>query len=68
MERISGRSRKRNMIKIYYIKNNEKLFKKRGLTIYRFNKIPIKITAQFFAEVERIIFSFIWKHTKTKTG
>ena len=35
--------------------------------IYRVNIIPIKIFTQFFTELERTVFSFIWKHPqKTK--
>jgi hypothetical protein len=32
--------------------------------IYRFNVIPIKITTQFFNELERAISKFIWNNKK----
>ena len=34
--------------------------------IYTFNAIPIKITAQFFTDLERTTFNFIWKNKKSR--
>ena len=34
--------------------------------IYRFNTIPIKIQTQFFINVEKAIFKFIWNNKKPR--
>jgi hypothetical protein len=34
--------------------------------IYRFNATPIKMQTQFFKDMERAIFKFIWKGKKTR--
>ena len=32
--------------------------------IYRFNAIPVKLTAAFFTELEQKILQFLWKYTR----
>ena len=34
--------------------------------IYRFNAISIKITAQFFTDLERIIINFVWENKRPR--
>lgn len=34
---------------------------------YRLDEIPVKILTQFFEDLERTMFSFMWKHTRTYT-
>ena len=36
--------------------------------IYRFNVIPIKLSAVFFTELEQIISQFVWKYKKPQTA
>ena len=34
--------------------------------IYRYNAIPIKLSAVFFTELEQIISQFVWKYKKSQ--
>ena len=34
--------------------------------IFRFNKIPLKIPASTFIDVDKIILKFLWKHKGTR--
>ena len=34
--------------------------------IYRFNAIPIKISAVFFAEIDKLILESIWKNKRSR--
>ena len=36
------------------------------LPIYRFKAMPIRIPTQFFTDLERTIFTFIWKCKKSR--
>jgi len=36
--------------------------------VYRFNTIPIKITIQFFIQLERAICKLIWNNKKPRIG
>lgn len=35
-------------------------------SIYKFNTIPIKSTARFFVDIDKIILQFIWKSKGTR--
>ena len=34
--------------------------------MYRFNTIPIKIPADFFAEIDKLILKFMWKYKEPR--
>jgi hypothetical protein len=36
--------------------------------IYRFNTVPIKFLKQFFIDIERAVFNFIWKKKKSQNN
>lgn len=40
----------------------EKKMELSPIAIYKFNEMPIKIMAQLFTKLEKIIFNFLWKN------